>query len=143
MRNDSKNCLACDPSEKESDCCWHSINEALGLNTIASFNDPDASYSFDVFSIFQRKSDGALFWGADSGCSCPEEFENVKSCEDLHAITPNSWTEFKTAFEKYGDQKSDPYNEEHTEKIGPRWIDSVKQIETLDRVRALMYASLK
>lgn len=90
MSRDPNTCLKCTPENREDGYCFHDIADALGLEIIASFDDPQSSYSFDEFVIFRRLSDGALFWGADSGCSCPEPFEEVKSCDDLSAITPNS-----------------------------------------------------
>jgi hypothetical protein len=106
--------------------------EKSGLEFFEDFEDPEASYSFDKFTIWERKTDGALFYGMDSGCSCPSPFENVNKIEDLTQITPNSWETFKKDFEAYGANAR--------WEGSPRHIEAHKVQETLDRVRAHLYA---
>jgi len=57
--------------------------EQYGLEIVEELNDPDASYSFDMFVIWIRKVDGELFYGTDSGCSCPSPFEKISGVEEL------------------------------------------------------------
>ena len=50
--------------------------EKRGLTIVAEGDDPDASYSFDMFVVW---TDGeSLFYAQDSGCSCPSPFEDVE-----------------------------------------------------------------
>lgn len=139
MLKHEKMCLAC----KEDEYCYHDVTEKFALDCVASFDDPDSSYTFDQFKVFKRQSDGALFWGTDSGCSCPTPFEDVKSVDDLNAITPNGWEAFKTAFENYGNQRSEPYDDDYRKKIGPRWVETHIQVETLDKIRAMLYKKVE
>jgi hypothetical protein len=60
--------------------------EQYGLKVVMEFDDPDASYSFDKFVIWMRISDGEIFYGQDSGCSCPSPFENVSGVESLSRL---------------------------------------------------------
>ncbi len=57
--------------------------EQYGMEIVVQLDDPDASYSFDMFVVWMRRSDGELFYGTDSGCSCPSPFENVTGVEML------------------------------------------------------------
>ncbi len=56
--------------------------EKFGLEKVGEVEDPQAFYSFNTFAIW-RAADGTLYWGQDSGCSCPSPFENVRSLSDL------------------------------------------------------------
>lgn len=55
---------------------YESVPENLKVRTIGQINDPDADYSFDYFWVFEHIASGRLFYGRDSGCSCPSPFEN-------------------------------------------------------------------
>lgn len=57
--------------------------EKYGLEIVEKLEDPNASYSFDIFAIWIRKKDGELFYGIDSGCSCPSPFEDYTGVEML------------------------------------------------------------
>lgn len=59
--------------------------EKFGLEILWS-HDCGCSYGFDTAIIFKRKSDGALLWATDSGCSCPIPFEGQKA-EDLQTLS--------------------------------------------------------
>ncbi len=56
--------------------------EKFGLEKVGEVDDPGACYSFDIFAVW-RAADGTLYWGQDSGCSCPSPFEDVRGLEDL------------------------------------------------------------
>lgn len=43
-------------------------------------------YDFNMFAVFQRMDDKALFYGEDSGCSCNIPFEDFKF-DELTRIT--------------------------------------------------------
>jgi hypothetical protein len=55
---------------------WREIPEDLKVTTISEIDDPDSCYSFDYFWTFQHNASGRVFYGQDSGCSCPSPFEN-------------------------------------------------------------------
>lgn len=69
--------------------------ENVGLELIDSVDDYDANYSFDIMAVWRRKSDGSLFYGHDSGCSCPTPFEDVRGLHDLKPLTDANFEQFK------------------------------------------------
>lgn len=83
--------------------------EAHDLELVGSAHDPDECYSFDQFTVWRSK-DGTLYWGSDSGCSCPAPFEGVSSLDDLE--TGDETAMQKAALEWAGD---DPYSYKNTE----------------------------
>ena len=48
----------------------------FGLTLVAEI-DKGGGYDFDKLVVFQ-KPDGTLWYAADSGCSCPTPFEDIK-----------------------------------------------------------------
>lgn len=74
--------------------------EAFGLTVVGELNDPNASYSFDDFVVWQH-TDGRLFYASDSGCSCPSPFEEISGIEDLTELRTSSWNEFQEAVEEH------------------------------------------
>lgn len=60
--------------------------EKFGLKIFEHIEDDHASYSFDDFVIWERLEDGKLFYGTDSGCSCPSPFED-QGLSDLTPVT--------------------------------------------------------
>jgi hypothetical protein len=56
--------------------------EAFDLEVIDDIQWGEACYDFDVTGVWRRKSDGQLFVGDDSGCSCYSPFERF-TIEDL------------------------------------------------------------
>jgi hypothetical protein len=58
----------------------------FGLEIFEHIEDDNACYSFDDFIIWRRLEDGKLFFGQDSGCSCPSPFEYY-GVNDLTPIT--------------------------------------------------------
>lgn len=60
--------------------------EAFDLEILGQLNDPQASYSFDDFVVWQHK-DGRIFYGSDSGCSCPSPFEDFTSLDKADEAT--------------------------------------------------------
>ena len=57
----------------------------FGLEILWSHDCGD-SCEFDTAIIFRRKTDGALLWATDSGCSCPIPFEGQKA-EELEPLS--------------------------------------------------------
>jgi len=70
--------------------------EHFGLEIADEFHRPDLWYEFDMVVVFRRIEDGKLFWGADSGCSCPLPFERFTSIESLSPL-PETERSFQLA----------------------------------------------
>ena len=92
--------------------------EKLGLEVVIELTDPDPCYSFDDLVVWKTFS-GKLYFATDSGCSCPEPFENFHTIEDLIPITNETWDEFEKAVK------------DHCSK-------GVDKIEALAKVRSLL-----
>lgn len=95
--------------------------ESLGLTILDSLEDGSLSYEFNMFIVWRRTSDGALFYASDSGCSCPSPFEDVSGIDDLTPITGATYGEFETALHEwqrgYGDSnRVDPTEIVNTER---------------------------
>lgn len=69
--------------------------EEHGLEILGEVEE-DPDYSFNKFVVWRRKSDGALFYASDSGCSCPSPFEDYTSVESLKAITKQTDKTFES-----------------------------------------------
>ena len=68
--------------------------EKFGLAVVKAINDPADSYDFDMVVLWKHK-DGRLFWGHDSGCSCPTPFEWAHELSNLNVLTDDSWKDFE------------------------------------------------
>lgn len=55
--------------------------EKFGLTIVAEV-DPSEEYEFDITAVWKHE-DGRVFWGQDSGCSCPSPFEGYNNIDDL------------------------------------------------------------
>jgi hypothetical protein len=63
--------------------------ESNGAEILGSV-DTIGGYEFNMLAVFRRKSDGALFFESDSGCSCYSPFEGA-SFENMQHIRNASW----------------------------------------------------
>lgn len=63
----------------------YSQPEKYGLRTIGEIEWSDGCYQFDLTVVWQDTASGTLYFGDDSGCSCPSPFE-VKGRNDLTVI---------------------------------------------------------
>lgn len=61
--------------------------------------DTAGSYEFDMFVIWERQDDKSLWWGTDSGCSCPTPFESHVSLDPINSIY--TLGKFKIALEEH------------------------------------------
>lgn len=59
--------------------------EAFGLTPLGQLDDPDADWSFDIFSVWKHES-GKIYYGEDAGCSCPSPFEDATSLDHLTEV---------------------------------------------------------
>lgn len=64
----------------------YSSPEQHGLTSVGELYDPELSYEFSILAVWRRVEDGALFWAADSGCSCPSPFEWAEGLADLKPV---------------------------------------------------------
>lgn len=97
------------------DDVWYSP-EKYDLTFLFELEDPNASYSFDKIAVWEHQ-DGTLYWGMDSGCSCPSPFED-KTIDDLKAIDDSTWVEFQEAVENH----CLPYNDDDEDVLAPRRV---------------------
>lgn len=75
------------------------------LETIVELNDPNASYDFDTFVVWRHKKTGELYYGQDSGCSCPSPFERISGIEELSRL--GDLTSFERELEAWASQYFD------------------------------------
>lgn len=72
----------------------YSQPEQFGLTLLREIDLYERCYSFDLVVVWWHE-DGTIYWGTDSGCSCPSPFEDITSLDQLH-VAP-SWSELEAA----------------------------------------------
>lgn len=80
--------------------------ENYGLKIVDTY-EADIGYEFDMVTVWEDES-GALFWAADSGCSCPSPFEDYNSKDSLTPLTAQTFEPFEAAVkavDNYSDNK--------------------------------------
>jgi len=92
----------------------YSNPEKYGLRTIGEIDWTDELYEFDLTVVWITPY-GVLYWGNDTGCSCPEPFESF-SLSDLSTGTFHDLAEHLNARAKEANR-------------------DVQVVELLDRVR--------
>lgn len=60
--------------------------EHFGLTPIGQLDDPEASWSFNTFVVWKHEETGKIYYGSDSGCSCPSPFEDTHSLDGLTEV---------------------------------------------------------
>lgn len=80
--------------------------EKFGLEVVVSLDQPNMSYEFNMFVVWRRKADGVLFYGSDSGCSCPSPFEGVNDVSSLSEL--KNIDAFEQELNAWGDSFFDP-----------------------------------
>jgi hypothetical protein len=55
----------------------YSEPEKFGLATVGEIEWSDACYQFDLTVVWRDTTTGAMYFGNDSGCSCPEPFASM------------------------------------------------------------------
>jgi len=63
--------------------------EEFGLQMVGEVDFSDQYYVFSIIAVFRDPATGQLYYGEDSGCSCPSPFEDFRDREDLTATTPH------------------------------------------------------
>ena len=77
-----------------------------GFTTLGELDGDDEPYRWHVFTVFQRQSDGEIFYGEDGGCSCNYAWEDAK-LSDLTQLTSETWAEFQRELEGWLEYESD------------------------------------
>ena len=77
-----------------------------GLSLLGSVDFSDGCYQFDYCAVWKRDSDGQLFYGDDSGCSCPSPFETFNSVDQL---TPCTWAELHEHLRARNEESKESY----------------------------------
>ena len=87
----------------------------FGLKVFAETSNPALDYEFSMFVVWQD-GEGNLFYAADSGCSCPEPFEDITSIEQLNTIIgADGLKAFFDALTSWGnDNREDTYGDSCT-----------------------------
>lgn len=85
--------------EYEANIYYHP--EKYDLEIIGEIDMAD-SYEFDKFVVWKSKTNGQLYVGHDSGCSCPSPFEDMEF-KNLTAINSKDQlaSEIKSSFSDY------------------------------------------
>lgn len=84
--------------------------EKFGLKLIGMVDRSDGNYRFDIFVVWKKGR--SLFYGTDSGCSCPQEFED-KGVDDL---TQGRKAEVIRALKKWAAPVDKDHEESHTRR---------------------------
>jgi hypothetical protein len=63
--------------------------------------DDSSGYDFHTLMVVQCEKTGNLFYGTDSGCSCPSPFEDFHSEADFTRITLRSYESFACDVERW------------------------------------------
>lgn len=63
------------------------VPEKFGLTLVGEIQWGEPDYSFNMTIALRRNGDGQLFYGDDSGCSCPSPFEDFTTVESLTPCT--------------------------------------------------------
>lgn len=70
--------------------------EDFGLSVVGEIQWTEPCCDFDL-TVLWRDATGKLYWGDDSGCSCPMPFEAVKSLDDLETGSFHQFAEHVNA----------------------------------------------
>ncbi len=84
--------------------------EAVGLEIVTE-SDCAGSYEFDMFVVWRHKESGLLFYGTDSGCSCPTPFEgddfSAPNRTTLKALTEETKGQFLSDLKEWASWRSE------------------------------------
>lgn len=80
--------------ESDFDDDWYSdvysSPSRYGLTHVGSVDWDREAWSFNLTSVWWHAESHTLYWGDDSGCSCPSPFESVLS---LDGLVKGGWQE--------------------------------------------------
>jgi hypothetical protein len=72
--------------------------EACGLVQMDTIED-EPDYDFNMVVVWQDTASKKYYFGADSGCSCPSPFEDVRRLSDLTLLNKKNFNLLKEAVE--------------------------------------------
>jgi hypothetical protein len=107
----------------------YSSPEKYGLTTVGEIDYSDGCYQFDL-TVVWRDAHGRLFYGDDSGCSCPSPFEDM-GLTDLTVCT------FATLQEHLEDRLDEAYSPLNEWDRDDRKNRAAQIVNLLGRVRNL------
>jgi len=81
--------------------------ENYGLEVVGHLYEPNLCYEFHVLGVWKHTESGVIFWGEDSGCSCPLEFENDYFNGPDNTSLHNSIDDLMKAIEHFPCDKED------------------------------------
>lgn len=65
--------------------------EEFDLCLVTDLELDGESYQFHMIAVWRHYPSGKLYWGVDSGCSCPSPFEDYTELEKLDILTKSDW----------------------------------------------------
>lgn len=84
----------------------YSQPDKFGLTILHVLDDPESCYSFQLLVVWIADNTGQLFYAEDSGCSCPEPFEDA-GLDDLIEITPSTYDAFAAELDTHPAEGTD------------------------------------
>jgi hypothetical protein len=101
--------------------------ELCGLTQVATLNQPDLDYQYNMMIVVMHVATGRLFFAQDSGCSCPTPFEEFRfdgpDDTDMEEITLANFDNFQRAAGEF------PVLQDERDEA----IDSVKKLLTASK----------
>ena len=67
-----------------------------GFEVLEEISEGGLYYAFNIMALWRETATGALFFGTDSGCSCPSPWDRTSE-SDLTPITRETFDEFERA----------------------------------------------
>jgi len=61
--------------------------ENVGLKILKVIHLSEEAYQFDMVVVWEDLETKEVYWGHDSGCSCPSPFEKVRGLSDLNRMS--------------------------------------------------------
>lgn len=109
--------------------------EKLGLKIVGVLDQPDLSYEYNTFVVWQHEDSKRLFYATDTGCSCPTPFEEY----NFESPDNNTLTEIKAgdSWNSFVNDVSNFCNEDWR-SIENRNIPQSEKDDLISKVKALL-----
>jgi hypothetical protein len=81
--------------------------EKYNLVIVGTLDEENLSYEFNMLCVWHHTPTGRVYYGQDSGCSCPSPFEGYYSTNGdpgatgLDQVTDETWIAFKSAVDDF------------------------------------------
>lgn len=82
--------------------------ENFGLLMLSMLEESGLSWEFNMFGVW-RDADSNLYYGVDSGCSCPSPFEDFTSVDSLTRATKRGIMNAARSWGATASQQADLY----------------------------------